>query len=292
MSKFRRFLPILGLSLVLAAPSIRAQQPPAPAANPAPPQTPPDYGVGPKDLLEIRVLELPELNVERRVTDGGTIDLPMLGDFSVSGLSASQVRDKLEKMLTEKYVNHANVSVVIKEFGNKPLAVLGAVQKPGSLNISGAWTLLQAISAAGGLTERAGKTIYVLRRAENGLSDTLEINVDDLLHSSATQWNVPLQPGDIVNVEAKRTIRVFCLGAVKSPGALEFDGDDRITLLTVIARAGGLTDKAASKVRVKRRASDGKDSEIVINFGRVVSGKDPDPKLQADDVVIVKESFF
>jgi polysaccharide export outer membrane protein len=169
---------------------------------------------------------------------------------------------------------------------------LEPVQKPGSLNISGNWTLLQAISAAGGLTERAGKTIYVLRRAENGLSDTLEVNVDDLLHSSATQWNVPLQPGDIVNVEAKRNIRVFCLGAVKSPGALEFDGDDRITLLTVIARAGGLTDKAASKVRVKRRGSDGKDIEIVINFGRVVSGKDPDPKLQADDVVIVKESFF
>ncbi len=134
------------------------------------------------------------------------------------------MRDKLEKMLTEKYVNRANVSVVVKEFANKPLSVLGAVQRPGSLNISGRWTLLQAISAAGGLTERAGKTIYVLRRSENGLSDTLEVDVDELFRGSSSRWNVPLAPGDIVNVEAKRSLRVFCLGAVKSPGALEFDG--------------------------------------------------------------------
>ena len=112
------------------------------------------------------------------------------------------------------------------------------------------------------------------------------------MHGASSQWNIPLQPGDIVNVEAKRSVRVFCLGAVKSPGALDFDGDDRITLLSVIAKAGGFTDKAASKVRIKRRGTDGKDTEIVVNFSRVVSGKDPDPVLKADDVVIVKESFF
>jgi len=265
---------------------------PATASAPFGETVPGDYTIGPKDLLEIKVFEIPELNLERRVTDAGTIDLPLLGDFSVSGLTAGQVRDKLQNMLTSKYVNRANVSIVIKEFTNKPLSVLGAVQKPGSLMVSGRYTLLQAISAAGGLTDRAGKTIYVLRRGSSGVSDTLEVAVEDLLHGNSSQWDVPLQPGDIVNVEAKRTVRVFCLGAVKNPGALEFDGDDRLTLLSVIAKAGGLTDKAASKMRVKRRSPDGKDSEIVVNFSRVVSGKDPDPVLKADDVVVVKESFF
>jgi polysaccharide export outer membrane protein len=294
---------ILIASLFLLAGSAGAQSPP-PASVPTPSagaptsaaaasaDVPTDYTIGPKDLLDIRVFEIPELNLERRVTDSGTIDLPMLGDFSVAGLTAAQARDRLQQMLTAKYVNRANVSIVVKEFTNKPLAVLGAVQRPGSLSISGRWTLLQAISAAGGLTEKAGKTIYVLRRGATGLSDTLEVGVDDLLHGSSTQWDVPLQPGDIVNVEAKRNIRVFCLGAVKSPGALDFDGDDRITLLSVIAKAGGLTDKASSKVRIKRRGADGKDAEIVINFSRVVSGKDLDPVLKSDDVVVVKESFF
>ena len=292
---FRRPLSVL-IAACAVAHTLFAQNPPAvatPAAGPVgAPEASPDYPVGPKDLLEIRVLEVPELNVERRVTDSGTIDLPMLGDFAVTGMSASQLRDRLQKMLTTKYVNRANVSVVVKEFANKPLSVLGAVQKPGPLNISGNWTLLQAISAAGGLTERAGKTIYVLRRAPNGLSDTLEVSVDELLHGASSQWDLPLQSGDIVNVEAKRVVRVFCIGAVRSPGALELDGDDRLTLLSVIAKAGGLTDKASSKIRVKRRGPDGKDSELVVNYNRVVAGKDPDLPLRGDDIVIVKESFF
>ena len=250
------------------------------------------YIIGPRDLLEIRVLEAPDLNVERRVTDAGTIDLPILGDFSVAGLDAAGVRDKLEKMLMAKLMNRANVSVVVKDFENRPLSVLGAVQKPGSLSVSARWTLLEAISAAGGLTDKAGRSIYVMRRSDKGISDTLEIQVDDLLHGASARWNVPLMPGDIVNVEAKRGVRVFCLGAVRSPGALDFDGDDRLTVLSVIAKAGGLTDKASSKVRIKRRGPDGKDAEIVVNFSRVVSGKDPDVPMKADDVLIVKESFF
>ena len=288
---------LLVVGFLAAAGVARAQTIAAPpeAAAPVVPagvEIPGDYPLGPKDLLDIRVFEIPELNLERRVTDAGTIDLPLLGDFSVQGLTAPQVRDKLQTMLTTKYVNRANVSIVVKEYGSKPISMLGAVQKTGSLNVSGQWTLLQAISAAGGLTDRAGKTIYVMRRSDNGLSDTIQVSVEDLLHGASSKWNVPLQPGDIVNVEAKRSVRVFCLGAVKTPGALDFDGDDRITLLSVIAKAGGFTDKAASKVRIKRRGSDGKDTEMVVSFSRIVSGKDPDPVLRADDVVIVKESFF
>jgi len=251
-----------------------------------------DYRVGAKDLLEIRVLEIPELNLDRRVSDSGTIDLPLLGDFSVVGLTASELRDRLKEMLTAKYVNRANVSVVIKEFANKPVSILGAVNKPGSLNISGRWTILQAISAAGGLTDAAGKKIYVLRRAENGLADTLEINTDDLFKSSSSVWNIPIIPGDIVNVAPRSTIRIFCLGEVRTPGALEFDADDRISLLSAIAKAGGLTDRASRTIRIKRRRPTGKDEQLTLNFRRIVSGKDPDPVLKSDDVIIVKESFF
>ncbi len=72
-----------------------------------------DYTLGPKDLLEIRVLELPELNVERRVSDSGSIGLPLLGEMAVSGITAADLRIRLEQLLTAKYVNRANVSVVV-----------------------------------------------------------------------------------------------------------------------------------------------------------------------------------
>ncbi len=251
-----------------------------------------EYSIGPKDLLEIKVIEIPELNVERRVSDNGTIDLPLVGSLPVNGLSTGRVAERLSAVLTAKYVNRANVSVVVKEYGNKPLSIVGAVARPGSLNITGRYTLLEALSAAGGLTGSAGRKIYVIRTAANGMTDILEIKTDDLFRSSSAQWNIPVFPSDVVNVPARTTVKVFCMGEVKNPGALEFDSDDRITLLSVIAKAGGLTDRASKQIRIKRRGADGKDTETVVNYNRVVSGAAPDPEIHADDVVIIKESFF
>ena len=251
-----------------------------------------DYRIGPKDLLEIRVLEITELNVERRVEASGAIDLPLLGQFKVAGLTALEARAQLEDLLRAKYVNRANVSVVVKEFANKPISVVGAVTKSGSLSISGRFTLLQAISAAGGLEASAGKKIYVLRRAENGLSDVLEIKTDDLFRGSTAMWNVPVFPSDVVNIPARTIVKIFCLGEVKNPGALEFDSDDRLSLLSVVAKAGGLTDRASKTILIKRRGPDGKDVEAKYNYKAVIAGKEPDPTLKADDVVVVQESFF
>ena len=252
-----------------------------------------EYRIGPRDLLEIKVLELPELNVERRVGDTGAVSLPLVGDVPVAGLTAGEAADRLSSNLTARYVNRANVTIVIKEFTNKPISVLGAVQRPGSLNVSGKWDLLQAISAAGGLRPDAGKRIYVLRRSENGLTDRLEIATNDLFVNPSPRWNVTIYPSDVINIPARAPVRVFFLGEVRRPGAVDFDSDDRITLLSVIAKAGGLTDRAArGSIRIKRRGPDGRDAEIEANYGRIVSGKDPDPTLKGDDVVVVKESFF
>ncbi len=276
----RRILPVLAAVLMVSPLTVIAQE-----------QTG-DYRIGPKDLLEIRVFEIPELNLERRVSDTGSIELPLLGELPVSGLTSSEVNSRVEALLTAKYVNRANVSVVVKEYSNSPVSIVGAVQKPGPLNISGNWYLLQAISAAGGLTERAGRKIHVLRRTESDLSDTLEINIDDLFHPSSPMWNIPIFPSDVVNIPARSVVKVFCLGEVRQPGALEFESDDRISLLSVVAKAGGLTDRASNSMRIKHKGPDGRDVETVVNFRRVVSGKDPDPVLLPDDVVIIKESFF
>ncbi len=236
----KRMASLAALVLLLAAGLAPAQEPAG------------DYRVGPKDLLEIRVIELPELNVERRISDSGSIELPLVGPMPVGGLTAAEIKDRLESTVTAKYVNRANVSVVVKEFANKPVSVLGAVLKPGTLSISGRWTLMNAITAAGGLTERAGRKIYVLRRADNGLSDTLEIDTADLFQSATPYWNIPIQPADVINVRARSTITVYCLGEVKTPGALQFDSEDRVSLLSVISKAGGLTDRASKTIRVKR----------------------------------------
>lgn len=272
---------LLTILVCSMAPFLPAQEPPS------------DYTIGPRDLIEIRVLEIPEMNVERRVKENGTIDLPMIGEFSVNGLTAVQASERLAAVLRAEYVNRANVSIVIKDFANKPLSILGAVAKPGSLNVSGRYTLLQAISAAGGLTPDAGKTIYVIRTAAGtGESTVIEVPKDELFRSSTGTWNVPVYPSDIVNVPARTIVKVFCLGEVRAPGALEFDSDDRISLLSVIALAGGLTDRASKKITITRRGENGKDVETIVDYKALIGGRVNDPVLRADDVVIVRQSFF
>jgi polysaccharide export outer membrane protein len=250
------------------------------------------YRVGPKDLLDIKVFEVPELNLERRVSEDGTINLPLIGELPVSGLTATEVANRLEAVLEAKYVQRASVSIQVREFRSKPIAVLGAVRQPGDLAFSGRWTLLEAISAAGGLTEAHGDTIHVVRRADTGLTDQISIAVDDLILRADPDANIPIFANDVINVMAKVDVTVFCVGEIKTPGAQSFQSTDRITVLTAIARAGGLTDRASKKIQVKRRERDGKEVEFEVDYRRILSGKDADVPLQGGDVLVVKESFL
>jgi polysaccharide export outer membrane protein len=250
------------------------------------------YRIGPKDLLEIKVFEVPELNIERRVSEEGTINLPLINDIPVTGLTDVELAERLKALLESKYVQRASVTVQVREFRSKPISVIGAVKQPGNLAFSGRWTLLEALSAAGGLAENHGDKILVLRRADNGLSDQLTIDADDLMVRADPDSNIAIFANDVINVPARVQVTVFCLGEVANAGAVSFQSTDRISILTTISRAGGLTDRASKKIQIKRRDRSGRDTIIEVDFKRVLAGKDEDIELQGGDIVIVKESFL
>ncbi len=180
----------------------------------------------------------------------------------------------------------------ILEYRSQPISVIGAVNSPGNLEFSGSWTLLEALTAAGGLTDNHGNRVHVLRRSDNGLSDQLTIDLDAILVRGDRRYNIPIFAADLINVPIAADLSVFCLGEVQQPGAVEFKSTERVTLLAVIAKAGGLTERAAPKIRVRRQVPDGEVSEIVVNFKRVLEGKERDIEMRDGDVVVIKESFF
>ncbi|MCH9647251.1 MAG: polysaccharide export protein [Deltaproteobacteria bacterium] len=253
-----------------------------------------NYRIGPKDLVEIRVFEAPNLNSEHRVSTDGDINFPPVGDVSVLGLTAAQLEARLKERLEERFFQRASVSVQLREYRSKPISVIGAVTKPGDLGFSGRWTLLEALTAAGGLAENHGTVIYVRRQAENGLSSQVEIAVDDLMVRADPKVNIPIFANDLINVSAAVDVTVYCLGAVERPGALTFKSSERVSLLAAIARAGGLTDRASPKIVVKRagQTHDSTGQEIGVDYKRIVAGKEEDFRLREGDVVVVKESFF
>jgi len=170
--------------------------------------------------------------------------------------------------------------------------VIGAVANPGNLDLSGRYTLMLAITAAGGLAENHGNTVYVRRRAENGLSAQLAIDLEELMIGDDPRLDIPIFANDVINIPATATITVYLLGEVVTQGALDFANSQRVTLLTAISRAGGLSDRAADKIVIRCQERDGSTREIQVDYKRIVNGRDPDLELADGDVIVVKESFF
>jgi polysaccharide export outer membrane protein len=252
----------------------------------------PAYRVGPRDLISVHVDEDAKLNGDRRVSEAGTINLPVLGDVPVVGKTTPEITQAVKKLLEDKYMQRASVDVQVIEFRSRPISVIGAVKQPGNLGFSGRWTLLEALTAAGGLTESHGSVVYVLRRSDNGLSDQVTIDLDDLLVRGDQAVNVPIFANDLINVPVTVEVTVYCLGEVAKPGALLFKSNERITLLAAIAHAGGLTERASNKILVKRAVHGDGPAEITVDYKRILAGKEPDVDLRQGDVIVAKESFF
>jgi len=252
-----------------------------------------DYKIGAKDLLEISVFGLEEMNKTVRVSEDGKITLPLLGEVEVEGLTKTELEKKLSQLLEEKYLQSPQVTVFIKEYQSKRISVLGAVGKPGPYELLGRQTLLQLISEAGGLTEDAGDDIIVIRQFQDGTNISLKISIDDLFLKGDARLNIPLEPNDIVNIPAEKTVLIYVFGQVRKPGALEVKKSNIPTLLQAIAQAGGFSERASKGgVLIKRINKDGKEKQIKVNVKDIIKGKKKDIQLLENDVVYVPETIF
>jgi polysaccharide export outer membrane protein len=251
-----------------------------------------DYTIGAKDLLAINVFEVPELNITVRVTENGDITLPLLGTIKAGGLTRFQLEKKMAALLERSYLKNAQVTVFIKEYQSKKVSVIGAVKNPGNYDLIGKQSLLQLISMAGGLTEGAAGRIIVIRQYKNGKNASLKIDLDDLLMNGNADLNIPLSPGDIVNIPVERTSDVYVFGQVNNPGYIKVKSSSDMTILKVIAQAGGFTDRARRGSVLVKRKEKGKELKIKVNVKKILRGKQTDFIILPNDIVFVPESVL
>jgi polysaccharide export outer membrane protein len=245
-----------------------------------------DYRIGPKDLLEIKIFELPELNQTVRVAEDGSVSLTMLGKVAAAGLTAQELEKRLASILDQQYTKGAHVTVFIKEY--QKVAVLGAVARPGMYELAGPTTLLYLIAQAGGLTPQAMKELFIYRRGEDGRQTKTTIDLEDLINGNQ-DLNVEIHPNDVINIPVDRMSSVYVNGQVKAPGVVQFSSSKGLTLLQAIAQAGGTTDWAKTRRVVIKRIDKktGSEMKITVNLKAIQSLKISDPPLQDGDVVIV-----
>jgi polysaccharide biosynthesis/export protein len=251
-----------------------------------------DYVLGPEDVIELKVLQMNELNVTSRIAGDGSITLPFLGSVQVSGLTATELSDKIAKQLGDQFLQNPQVSVFVKEFNSQKISIIGSVTTPGTYSLTGPRTIIQMLAQAGGVRADAGKGIFVFRQDVKGQSTRLGILRESLLVKGDPAWNIWLHAGDVVNIPPQEQISISLFGAVATPGVYNLISGSESTLLKAIARAGGLQRASKSGVKIKRKNASGKETIIDVNLDEVLSGKKPDVPLQDGDLVIIKESFF
>jgi len=252
-----------------------------------------EYQIGAKDLLQISVFEVPELNITVRVSENGMISLPLLGEIRAEGLNRLQLEKELSTRLEKNYLKNAQVTIFIKEFMSKKISIMGAVRNPGQLDLIGRQSLLQVISMAGGLSGEASDTVVVFRQFKSGPGLSLTIKLDELLLKANPRYNIPIFAGDIINVPGSQFLDIYVFGQVKNPGAVRMKkGSDEVTLLRAIAQAGGFTDRARrGKVQVTR-SEGGSEKKINVDVKDILGGGRRDFVLQAFDVIFVPESIL
>jgi polysaccharide export outer membrane protein len=233
----------------------------------------PGYAAGDKlgvgDAIRVTVFQQPDLTTDARVTDKGTISMPLIGEIKVAGMSQQEAAKAIAgKLKGGKYLNNPQVSVATTTLRSRQVSVLGLVARPGRYALDEASANhTDVIAAAGGIAAGGDEHVTVMR---NGKAQKIDILAKGFA----------LQNGDTVHVERAPVFYIY--GEVTRAGAYRVEPN--MTVMQAIAAGGGITPRGSERrLKLRRPAADGKVAES-------------DAKLQdtvkADDVIYVKEALF
>lgn len=173
---------------------------PGPAVAPASVVTPPpEYVIGPDDVLAVVFWRDKDLSAEVVVRSDGKITLPLLNEIEAVNLTPEQLRERVTEK-ARRFVEDPNPTVIVRQINSRKVFITGQVERPGPYPLSGSTTVLHLIAMAGGLKEFSnGKKIFILR-TEGGRQQTLRFDYADVLERKNLQQNILLKPGDSVVV--------------------------------------------------------------------------------------------
>jgi len=261
-----------------------------PATNPieatakGSPDEPPVARLGPGDLLEVSVYNVPELASKARVSNAGDIYLPLIDYVHVEGLTQEEAQALIEKRLEDGgFVRNPHVTIFIDEAASQGVTVLGEVSKPGIYPDLGDHRLYQIVSEAGGFSQAASRKIAIIRRNQ---SEPIRVDLPRNLADDLS-GNVEIMPGDTITVP--RAPIIYVVGDVNRPSGLLVD-NGTLTVLQALALAGGATRTAKlGAARIIRKGPNGM-TETKVEIKKMLEAKASDFNLQADDILFIPVS--
>jgi len=242
-----------------------------------------DYLLGAGDVVQLYAMDVAELNRRYVIGPDGKITVPGVGVVSLDGLKREQAQARIEGLLKPAYLN-PTVNIIVEEYNNNRIFVLGEVRKPGQYNFPGRPLLLSALARAEGLTDKADMRGCTVVRGRGTL---IEIDLYDLLRKGDRSLNIALLPEDAVYVKADEEHTFYVLGEVARPGV--FARGQQMDVVRAVALAGGEThDAQLSKVKVVRRDKTGQAQVLTANLASVLTGHGAEgPMIESGDIVYV-----
>ncbi len=243
-----------------------------------------DYRLGAGDKIQVYATDVAEINRNYVIGPDGKITLPGIGVLSLDGLTREQASEKLEELLKGIYIN-PKINIIVEEYNNNRIFVLGEVRKAGQYNFPGRPLLLSSLARAEGLTDKADMHGCTVLR---GKGMVIEIDLYDLLRKGDRTLNIPLLPEDTVYVKANDEQTFYILGEVKNPGV--FARGKAVDVVRAIAMAGGEThDAQLNNVRVVRREKGGEPKMYEVNVASIIKGEAKYiPSIEPGDIVYVQ----
>ena len=302
-----KHLTLTVLGLVLSAVTLLGQVPVAqtekPEASLPPGRVAGGYVLGPNDVIMLRVFELEDVSDKPfRVDSDGNINVPLLGKIQAGGMSI----EKLEALLTERfkpYVRKPQVIINIVQFRSEPVFLVGGFKSPGIYPLQGRRTLLDLMTAVGGLQPTASRRLKITRRLEwgriplaNAVDDEerkvseVEISLSRLMETVNPEEDIILKPYDTIKAPPREM--VYVSGAVGRTGSVELQDRDSLSVTQVITMMGGLAPNAKpEKAMVLRPVLDtAKRAEVPVDVKKIMAGKANDFPLLPNDVLVIPGS--
>ena len=254
-------------------------------SEPSHPQTASSLRLQAGDLIDVAVYNVPELSTKARISTKGEIYLPLVDYINVAGLTAEEAETLIQKRLSDGgFVKNPHVTLFVDQYASQGASILGEVVRPGVYPVPGEQRLFDLISAAGGFTEKAGKSITVTHRDQPDKTATVPLsrNISDNPES-----NITILPGDTIVV--RKADLVYVVGDVGRPSGFLMDSA-HLTVLQAIALAGGTTHTAnLGGTRIIHRGPDGL-TETPVELKKILRAKAPDMTMQPDDILFVPTS--
>ena len=202
--------------------------------------TPANYTLGPGDQLYIEIFGTSEASYTKTVSPEGSISISQIGQVQVGGLTINAASEKIRKALQSKYATiggSTTVSITLRQFRTIQVNIVGEVQTPGTYRVSPFSTVLNALHAAGGVTDAGTlRSIKVIRG-----TDTRLVDIYGYLLEGRSDSDMVLKEGDVVLVQPYDNL-VLVSGNVKRP--MFYETKDGETLTKVLEYAGGFANKA------------------------------------------------